>query len=120
MPGKGSADIPARKMARSRPAELSPVLDGVGARPGGRRIAESLRVGTLTSQRAAVFGRTARRGAGRLYHSARLTERPWRDATTVLLAAIIDDACARGFNEVDFLRGDEPYKGRFAPNHREM
>ena len=37
-----------------------------------------------------------------------------------MLAAIIDDACARGFNEVDFLRGDEPYKGRFAPNHREM
>jgi CelD/BcsL family acetyltransferase involved in cellulose biosynthesis len=23
-------------------------------------------------------------------------------------------------NEVDFLRGDEPYKGRFTPNHREM
>jgi hypothetical protein len=55
-----------------------------------------------------------------LYQSARLTDRRWRDATTVLLAAIIDDACARGFNEVDFLRGDEPYKGRFAPNRREM
>jgi CelD/BcsL family acetyltransferase involved in cellulose biosynthesis len=55
-----------------------------------------------------------------LYQSARLTDRRWRDATTVLLAAIIDDACARGFNEVDFLRGDEPYKGRFTPNHREM
>jgi len=26
----------------------------------------------------------------------------------------------RGFSEVDFLRGDEPYKGRFTPNHREM
>jgi CelD/BcsL family acetyltransferase involved in cellulose biosynthesis len=55
-----------------------------------------------------------------LYQSARLTDRRWRDATTVLLAAIIDDACARGFKEVDFLRGDEPYKGRFAPSHREM
>jgi CelD/BcsL family acetyltransferase involved in cellulose biosynthesis len=55
-----------------------------------------------------------------LYQSARLTDRRWRDATNVLLAAIIDDACARGFNEVDFLRGDEPYKGRFTPNHREM
>src|ERR1039457_2367020 len=51
-PRKGSADIPARQMARPRRAELSPVLDGVGARPGGRRIAESLRVGTLPSQRA--------------------------------------------------------------------
>jgi hypothetical protein len=65
---------------------------------------------------------TAFEVAGRvsLYQSARLTDRRWRDATTVLLAAIIDDACTRGFNEVDFLRGDEPYKGRFAPNHREM
>jgi len=65
---------------------------------------------------------TAFEVAGRvsLYQSARLTDRRWRDATTVLLAAIIDDACARGFSEVDFLRGDEPYKGRFAPNHREM
>jgi hypothetical protein len=65
---------------------------------------------------------TAFEVAGRvsLYQSARLTGRRWRDATTVLLAAIIDDACARGFSEADFLRGDEPYKGRFAPNHREM
>jgi hypothetical protein len=55
-----------------------------------------------------------------VYQSARLTDRRWRDAATFLLAAIIDDACARGFAEVDFLRGDEPYKGRFAPDHREM
>lgn len=60
--------------------------------------------------------------AGRvsLYQSARLTDPPWRDATTVLLAAIIDDACARGFTEVDFLRGEEPYKGRFTSSHRGM
>ena len=38
----------------------------------------------------------------------------------MLLAAIIDDACTRGFTEVDFLRGDEPYKGRFAQDHREI
>jgi len=65
---------------------------------------------------------TAFEVAGRvsLYQSARRTDRRWRDATTVLLAAIIDDACARGFSEVDFLRGDEPYKGRFTRNHREM
>jgi CelD/BcsL family acetyltransferase involved in cellulose biosynthesis len=55
-----------------------------------------------------------------LYQSARLTDRRWRDATTVLLAAIIDDACARGFKEVDFLRGDEPYKARFTRTHREI
>jgi CelD/BcsL family acetyltransferase involved in cellulose biosynthesis len=60
--------------------------------------------------------------AGRvsLYQSARLTDRRWRDVTTVLLAAIIDDACARGFREVDFLRGAEPYKGRFAPDRRQL
>ena len=55
-----------------------------------------------------------------LYQSARLTDTRWRDVTTVLLAAIIDDACARGFTEVDFLRGEEPYKGRFTADHRQM
>ena len=60
--------------------------------------------------------------AGRvsLYQSARLMESRWRDATTVLLAAIIADACDRGFNEVDFLRGEESYKNRFAPDKRQM
>ena len=60
--------------------------------------------------------------AGRvsLYQSARLTDPRWRDATTALLADIIDDACTRGFTEVDFLRGEESYKGRFTPHHREM
>ncbi len=60
--------------------------------------------------------------AGRvsLYQSARLTDPRWRDAMTVLLAAIVDDACDRGFTEVDFLRGEEAYKARFAPDRREM
>ena len=61
--------------------------------------------------------------AGRvsLYQSARIiTDPPWRDATTALIAAIIDDACLRGFAEVDFLRGDETYKGRFTDSHRTM
>lgn len=60
--------------------------------------------------------------AGRvsLYQSARLTEPRWRDATTVLLSTIVTDACDRGFSEVDFLRGDESYKSRFAPNERQM
>jgi CelD/BcsL family acetyltransferase involved in cellulose biosynthesis len=55
-----------------------------------------------------------------LYQSARLIDPHWRDVTTVLLAAIIDDACARGFTELDFLRGEEPYKARFTPHRREM
>lgn len=60
--------------------------------------------------------------AGRvsLYQSARLTDFRWRDATTVLLAAIITDACHRSFAEVDFLRGDEAYKSNFAPERREL
>jgi CelD/BcsL family acetyltransferase involved in cellulose biosynthesis len=60
--------------------------------------------------------------AGRvsLYQSARLTDFRWRDATTALLAASIFDACDRGFAEVDFLRGDEAYKGNFAPESREL
>jgi CelD/BcsL family acetyltransferase involved in cellulose biosynthesis len=60
--------------------------------------------------------------AGRvsLYQSARMTGFRWRDATTVLLAAIIADACDRGFAEVDFLRGDEGYKAGFAPERREL
>ena len=60
--------------------------------------------------------------AGRvsLYQSARMTDFRWRDATAVLLAAIITDACRRGFAEVDFLRGDESYKANFAPERREL
>jgi CelD/BcsL family acetyltransferase involved in cellulose biosynthesis len=60
--------------------------------------------------------------AGRvsLYQSARITDSPSRDAMSVLLTAIITDACDRGFTEVDFLRGEEPYKGKFAPKRREM
>jgi CelD/BcsL family acetyltransferase involved in cellulose biosynthesis len=60
--------------------------------------------------------------AGRvsLYQSARLTEHRWRDATNVLLAAVISDACTRGLTEVDFLRGDEAYKDNFAPERREL
>ena len=60
--------------------------------------------------------------AGRvsLYQSARRTDPRWRDVTTALLAAIIDDACGRGCTEVDFLRGEESYKGRFTATQREM
>ena len=60
--------------------------------------------------------------AGRvsLYQSARLLDSRWRNAMSVLLNAVISDACDRGFSEVDFLRGDEPYKGGFAPRRREL
>jgi CelD/BcsL family acetyltransferase involved in cellulose biosynthesis len=60
--------------------------------------------------------------AGRvsLYQSARLTDPRWRDVTTALLAAIVDDACNRHFTEVDFLRGEETYKSRFTTTQREM
>ena len=99
-----------------------PVFDRFTAGFAGGCAADEVVVHELGNDNLVVATVTAFEVAGRvsLYQSARLTERRWRDATTVLLAAIIDDACARGFNEVDFLRGDEPYKGRFAPNHREM
>ena len=53
-----------------------------------------------------------------VYQSARLTDRRWRDSGTLLFAAAIEDACARGFTEVDFLRGEESWKARFSSGHR--
>lgn len=60
--------------------------------------------------------------AGRLslYQSARLTEPHWREAMSVLLTGIITDACHHSLSEVDFLRGDEPYKYRYAPKVRHL
>ena len=60
--------------------------------------------------------------AGRvsLYQSARQTEPRWRDATILLISAIVSDACERGFAEVDFLRGEETYKHSFAPERRQL
>lgn len=99
-----------------------PVFDRFATGFAGGCAADEVVVHELGNNDLVVATVTAFEVAGRvsLYQSARLTDRRWRDATTVLLAAIIDDACARGFNEVDFLRGDEAYKGRFTPNHREM
>jgi len=99
-----------------------PVFDRFAAGIAGGCAADEVVVHELGNDHLVVATVTAFEVAGRvsLYQSARLTDRRWRDATIVLLAAIIDDACARGFSEVDFLRGDEPYKGRFTPNHREM
>jgi hypothetical protein len=99
-----------------------PVFDRFAAGFAGGCAADEVVVHELGNDSLVVATVTAFEVAGRvsLYQSARLTDRRWRDATTVLLAAIIDDACARGFHEVDFLRGDEPYKGRFTRNHREL
>jgi CelD/BcsL family acetyltransferase involved in cellulose biosynthesis len=99
-----------------------PVFDRFAAGFAGGCAADEVVVHELGKDDMVVATVTAFEVAGRvsLYQSARLTDRRWRDAVTVLLAAIIDDACARGFSEVDFLRGDEPYKGRFTPDHREM
>jgi CelD/BcsL family acetyltransferase involved in cellulose biosynthesis len=99
-----------------------PVFDRFAAGFAGGCAADEVVVHELGNDDLVVATVTAFEVAGRmsLYQSARLTDRRWRDATTVLLAAIIDDACARGFSEVDFLRGDEAYKRRFTADHREL
>jgi CelD/BcsL family acetyltransferase involved in cellulose biosynthesis len=99
-----------------------PIFDRFAAGFAGGCAADEVAVHELGNDDLVVATVTAFEVAGRvsLYQSARLTDRRWRDATTFLLAAIIDDACTRGFSEVDFLRGDETYKGRFTRNHREM
>lgn len=50
--------------------------------------------------------------AGRVsfYQGGRSARHEWRGAGTVLRAAIVEDACRRGRDEYDLLRGDEPYK----------
>jgi CelD/BcsL family acetyltransferase involved in cellulose biosynthesis len=99
-----------------------PIFDRFAAGFAAGCAADEVVVHELGNDSLVVAAVTAFEVAGRvsLYQSARLTGGRWRDATTFLLAAIIDDACVRGLSEVDFLRGDEPYKGRFAPSHREM
>ena len=105
-----------------RQSGFLPVFDRFAAGFAGGCAADEVVVHELRRDDLVVATVTAFEVAGRvsLYQSARLTDRRWRDATTVLLAAIIDDACIRGFSEVDFLRGDERYKERFAPDRREM
>ena len=99
-----------------------PAFDRFLAGCAGGAAADEVVVHELAGDNLVVAVVIAFEVAGRvsLYQSARLTDPRWRDATTALLAAIIDDACDRGITEVDFLRGEESYKGRFTPNHREM
>jgi CelD/BcsL family acetyltransferase involved in cellulose biosynthesis len=103
-------------------SKFLPVFDRFGAGFTAGCAADEVVVHELARDDLVVATMTAFEVAGRvsLYQSARLTDRRWGGATTVLLAAIIDDACARGLTEVDFLRGDEAYKGRFTQTHREM
>jgi CelD/BcsL family acetyltransferase involved in cellulose biosynthesis len=60
--------------------------------------------------------------AGRvsLYQSGWLPAQRWRNASTLLLTRVVEDACHRGLTEVDLLRGNEPYKRGFAPAAREL
>jgi CelD/BcsL family acetyltransferase involved in cellulose biosynthesis len=99
-----------------------PVFDRFVAGCAGGAVVDEVVVHELVSEDSVVASVMAFEVAGRvsLYQSARQADPRWRDATTVLLATIIDDACDRGFREVDFLRGEEAYKGRFAPNRREV
>jgi len=103
-------------------SQFLPVFDRFVAGCAGAAAVDEVVVHELVADNLVVAIVLAFEVAGRvsLYQSARLTELRWRDATTVLLAAIIDDACDRGITEVDFLRGEESYKGRFTPDHREM
>jgi CelD/BcsL family acetyltransferase involved in cellulose biosynthesis len=99
-----------------------PVFDRFAAGCAGGAAVDEVVVHELGTDKQVIAIVLAFEVAGRvsLYQSARLTDLRWRDATTVLLAAIIDDACDRGLTEGDFLRGEESYKGRFTPDQREM
>jgi CelD/BcsL family acetyltransferase involved in cellulose biosynthesis len=103
-------------------SKFLPAYDRFVAGCRGGVVADEVVVHELANDDIVVATVMAFEVAGRisLYQSARHTDPRWRDATTVLLAAIIDDACDRGFSEVDFLRGEEPYKARFAPQRREI
>jgi len=103
-------------------SEFLPSVARFAAGFAGGCAADEVVVHELRKEELVVATVTAFEVAGRvsLYQSARITDRRWRDSTIVLLAAIIDDACTRGFKEVDFLRGAEPYKGQFARDHREI
>src|SRR5258708_17853500 len=82
-------------------SDFLPVFDRFVAGFAGGCAADEVVVHELGNDNLVVATVTAFEVAGRgsLYESARLTGRRWRDATTVLLAAIIHHACARGLNE---------------------
>jgi CelD/BcsL family acetyltransferase involved in cellulose biosynthesis len=61
-----------------------------------------------------VAGRTS------FYQAGRSTEREWRGGGSVLRREIIARAIARGHQEYDLLRGDEPYKSDWSEHRREV
>ena len=103
-------------------SQFLPVFDRFVAGCAGAVAVDEVVVHELATDDLVVAIVLAFEVAGRvsLYQSARRTDPRWRDVTTTLLAAIIDDACGRGCTEVDFLRGEESYKGRFTTTQREM
>jgi CelD/BcsL family acetyltransferase involved in cellulose biosynthesis len=103
-------------------SQFLPEFDRFAAGCAGGVAADEVAVHELAKDDRVVATVLTFEVAGRvsLYQSARLTDPQWRDVTTAVLAAIVDDACARGFKEVDFLRGEETYKSRFTTTQHEM
>jgi CelD/BcsL family acetyltransferase involved in cellulose biosynthesis len=60
--------------------------------------------------------------AGRIshYQSGRSPTERWRNASTVLLARVCENAAGRGLGEADFLRGNEAYKDRLTDRRRDL
>jgi len=60
--------------------------------------------------------------AGRVshYQGGRSPDRRWRGAGSVLMAAVIEDACSSGRAEFDCLRGDSAYKRVWASEQRPL
>lgn len=56
----------------------------------------------------------------RCYQLARSLEEDFKDAGTLLYAAAVEEACARGLVELDLLRGAEPYKASIAGRERRL
>ncbi len=103
-------------------SQFLPAFDSFASRCTSGAAVDEVAVHELATDQEVVATVVTFELAGRvsLYQSARRIDPRWRDATTVLLAGVIDDACERCFREVDFLRGDEPYKSRFTPHRREL
>lgn len=87
------------------------------AAAAGELAINTLRAGSETVAVVASF-----EVAGRIshYQSGRAPVAQWRNASTVLLARVCENAARRGMHEADFLRGDEAYKCRLTDRRREL
>jgi CelD/BcsL family acetyltransferase involved in cellulose biosynthesis len=92
------------------------VAGHVGATRGELAVHELVADGNVVAAMACfeVAGRVS------FYQSGWLPARRLRNASTLLLAKVIQDACQRGFSEVDLLRGDEAYKRGLASSVRQL